>query len=301
MPEEENCGCSQESSPRKVVDRLAGKSNGSRSWAASGPLIVTGTAGAGVGTNGERVQWGPEQGTCFFAGASGNDGAEIGSFFSGGRETTTCSPQPACAVDGANRTPAKDMMMTPSVSREQVLFEGTLMVVGDFWLIRIYYRRSAKTNSSKVRISLQGRSAFRHRCDAISGASYGGHSREVPIMKQELVEVLQDTGVRTHVLRTDTPAGAGGFLSLGVGCRNHRRQNPLVRSAGWLRPGQPASTRPSPTGRSQRPAHARIGLHADRYVFQFARPSLLRTLASGRLRHGSAIYRSVVLLRCRTE
>jgi hypothetical protein len=63
MREEANCECSRESSLKKDVARLAGKSSGSRSWAASGPLMLTGTAGAGVGTNGERVQWGPEQGT----------------------------------------------------------------------------------------------------------------------------------------------------------------------------------------------------------------------------------------------
>ena len=126
--------------------------------------MLTGTAGAGVGTNGERVQWGPEQGTGFFAGDSGKDGAEIGTFFSGVSSTTTCSPQPARTGEGANRTKARDMRMTPSISSEQELCESTLIVGGDFSFIRIYYRRSAKINSSKVRNGLQGKSAYRRLC-----------------------------------------------------------------------------------------------------------------------------------------
>ena len=129
MLEEVNCGCLRESSFKKGVDRLAGKSSGSRSWAASGPLGLTGTAGAGVGTNGERVQWGPEHGTRFFAGASGKAGVEIGTLVSGVRNTTTCSPHPACAGEGASRTPASETRAVPNITNEQGKCKSARMIV----------------------------------------------------------------------------------------------------------------------------------------------------------------------------
>lgn len=79
MPEPRMRGHSGDSSRRCGEERLAGRSNGSRTQAHSCPSDPTGAIGAGAGASGERVQWGPEQGTSFFGG--GRDGGGLGSSF----------------------------------------------------------------------------------------------------------------------------------------------------------------------------------------------------------------------------
>ncbi len=68
-------GCSQELLGGYGQELFVERSSGSRTQAHSCPLGGAGADGTGAGATGERVQWGPEQGACFFTGIIGGIGA----------------------------------------------------------------------------------------------------------------------------------------------------------------------------------------------------------------------------------